>query len=370
MSRIVVSVSNDLVTDQRVKKICQTLFDEGFEVLLIGRKLPESIPIERPYKVSRMKLFFRKKFWFYMELNIRLFFKLLFTKKDILLANDLDTLLPNYLISLISGKKLVYDSHEFFTESPELIIRPKIQKVWLLIEKLIFPKLKNVITVNDIIARIYQEKYKVPVNVIRNISPRLKTKTVDEHWKKDIKKGNKMLIIQGTGINKDRGAEEAVAMMEYLEDMILIIVGGGDVIEELKLMIKHKNLEDKVKIFGKVPYEELLQFTLISDLCLSLDKGTNLNYEYSLPNKVFDFIQCQIPLMVSNRKIVADLVEKHQIGIVFREHDPLRMAETVKDAFKNKERYDMWKKNLISAAELYSWELESEKLIEIYKNLN
>ena len=164
MQRIIVSVTNDLVTDQRVKKVCESLQSFGFYITLIGRKLPNSLPISRDYKVIRMPLLFKTGKFFYAEYNIRLFFKLLFLKKDILLANDLDTLLPNYLISRLFSKKIVYDSHELYTEVPELISRPRTQNVWLKIEEFIFPKLKNVYTVNEKIAEIYSNKYNVPVN--------------------------------------------------------------------------------------------------------------------------------------------------------------------------------------------------------------
>jgi glycosyltransferase involved in cell wall biosynthesis len=368
--KIVVSVSNDLVTDQRVKKVCQTLHEEGFEIVLLGRKLPESLPIERPYRVSRMRLIFRKKVWFYAEFNLRLFFKLLFLKKDIMVANDLDTLLPNFLIAKLFGKKLVYDSHELFTEIPELMHRPKVRNVWLQIEKRIFPHLKNVITVNSEIARIFENKYQVPVKVIRNISPKLTLSLPSDSWIKEVKGTRKMLIIQGSGINKDRGAEEAVQMMPYLDDVLLLIIGSGDVIPDLKVMIQELHLDSKVKIIGKLPYLEMLQYTQIADLGLSLDKGTNLNYELSLPNKVFDYIQCSIPLMVSNRKVVAQIVQEAQIGVVFEEHHPKQMADLVKDALYDKERYQKWKTNLKLAAAKYNWENESQILKDIYKHLS
>jgi glycosyltransferase involved in cell wall biosynthesis len=370
MQRIVVSVTNDLVTDQRVRKVCDTLISLGFEILLIGRKLPDSLALDRAYPTYRMRLIFNKGFAFYAEYNLRLFFKLLFTKKDILLANDLDTLLPNYLISKLFRKKIVYDSHELFTEVPELTSRPKVQNVWLKIEKWIFPNLKNVITVNQIIASIYQDKYKVPIHVIRNISLRLSAFSPDLELSKKIKGSKKMLILQGSGINKDRGAEEAVKMMQYLKNTLLVIVGGGDVFEDLKTIIKKLHLEDKVLIIGKVPYDQLLKYTQIADLGLSLDKGTNLNYEYSLPNKVFDYIQCLVPLMVSNRKVVANLIQKNEIGIVFKEHNPKEMARLVKQAFSDEKQYKTWKENLVKAAEKYNWENESIKLKEIYTNLN
>jgi len=261
MKHIVISVTNDLVTDRRVEKVCLLLKKLNYEITLIGRKLPGSLPISRNYKTIRMNLLFRKGFLFYAEYNVRLFLKLLFIKKDILLANDLDTLSANYLISKIQKKKLVYDSHELFTEVPELVSRPKVQNVWLAIENHIFPKLKNVYTVNNEIAEFYGEKYKIPVKVIRNIAPKLINKTIDKALAERIKGKNKMLILQGSGINIDRGAEEAVMMMKYLENTVLFIIGGGDVFEKLKELVQKLDLKNKVFIKDKMSYNDLMEYT-------------------------------------------------------------------------------------------------------------
>ena len=223
---------------------------------------------------------------------------------------------------------------------------------------------------NDDIAKIYSNKYQVPVKVIRNITPELIDKKVDKTLSEKIKGENKMLILQGAGINIDRGAEEAVMMMQYLENTILFIIGGGDIFEKLKELVKKFNLKNKVFIKDKIPYKELMEYTKIADLGLSLDKGTNLNYELSLPNKVFDYIQAQIPLLVSNRKIVAELVTKNNIGLVTQTHNPKDLAKIVKDIFLDKEKINIWKTNLVKTSEVYTWKNESKKLIHIFNNLN
>ncbi len=370
MQRIIVSVINDLVTDQRVHKTCTTLTGMNYEVILIGRKLTNSLAINRTYKTIRMRLFFNKKFLFYAEYNIRLFFKLLFLKKDILLSNDLDTLLPNFIISKIFRKKLVYDSHELFTEIPELTNRPNVQKVWLSIEKYIFPKLKNVYTVNNSIASFYKGKYNIDVIVVRNIAPKLNNKTTDLAFADKIKGTKKMIILQGTGINIDRGAEEAIQMMQYLDNVILYIIGSGDVFENLKKLQTSLNLANKVFIKDKIPYNELMEYTKIADVGLSLDKGTNLNYEYSLPNKIFDYIQAQLPVLASNRKEVTDLITTCNIGLIVDSHNPKVLASKVQEMLSNTNQYSIWKENLVNVSMLYNWEKEKEQLITIFSNLS
>ena len=135
MKRILISVTNDLTTDQRVEKTCEVLSEIGYDVLLVGRKLKKSLPIQRNYKIIRFRLLFNVGFLFYAEFNIRLFIFLLFTKKDLLFSNDVDTLLPHYIISKLQNKKLVFDSHELFSEIPELVHKKRIKNVWFFLEK-------------------------------------------------------------------------------------------------------------------------------------------------------------------------------------------------------------------------------------------
>lgn len=365
--RVILSVTNDLVSDQRVHKIATSLSEMGFDLTIVGRVRPWSEPLNRKYKTHRFKLLFSTKVWFYAEYNIRLFFYLLFNRFDIYVANDLDTLLPNYLVSKIKNKSLVYDSHEYFTEVPELLSRPKIRNIWLKIEKYIFPKLKTIYTVNDSIAEIYNKLYKVDVRVIRNIAPKLKNKEIDLAFADKIKGSKKMLIMQGAGINIDRGAEELIEAMQFIENAVLYIIGSGDVFSQLQELVSLYNLKDKVFILGKMPYEQLMEYTKIADLGLSLDKGTNPNYENALANKVFDYIQAEIPLLVSNRKVVSKLVVDNGVGLVVSRVDAKSIAAGVNQVFADEKQLAEWKANLAVASKLYSWENEELNLKVIYK---
>src|SRR5579864_4697470 len=90
---VVVTVISDLVTDYRVHKICQTLHENGYRVLLTGSMNKRSLPLkQRDYQTYRLKTWFGKTFLFYVEYNIRLFFRLLREKAGIYLGNDLDVM--------------------------------------------------------------------------------------------------------------------------------------------------------------------------------------------------------------------------------------------------------------------------------------
>ena len=159
-------VSSDLITDQRVLKVAGSCHRHGYEVHLAGRMLPFSAPINQPYDCIRKSLKFNNSFLFYAELNIRLFFFLLFCKADILLANDTDTLTANFLASKLRKKKLVFDAHELFPEVPELTNRPNVKKVWTKIEDFFFPHLQHSYTVCNSIAAYYNHKYNINMKVV------------------------------------------------------------------------------------------------------------------------------------------------------------------------------------------------------------
>ncbi len=368
--RVLISVINDLVSDQRVHKTALVYKDAGYEVKLIGRQFKNSEPLNREYKSFRFRLCFNNKVWFYAEYNLKLFFYLLFQKLDVLHSNDLDTLLPNFLVSKIRRKPLIYDSHEYFTEVPELIARPLIRAVWLNIERFLFPKLKYVYTVNQSIADIYTRKYGVKVGVLRNMPFRLKNREIDESLKKTIKQGKRMLIMQGAGINVDRGAEELIQAMPMVENAILYIIGSGDVFPQLKQLVKDNHLSNQVFIVDRMPYEDLMEYTKIADIGLSLDKGTNPNYENSLPNKVFDYVQAGIPLLVSNRKVVAALVRDNAIGQICDSHQPHRLAQAINQMLNDTKALEQYRKQTLTLRDTLVWEHESQTLRKILQTIS
>lgn len=365
--KVIVSVINDLVTDQRVAKVCQSLTNMGFEILLVGRKLKKSLPLDnRPYKTHRMRLLFTKGPLFYIEFNKRLFFLLLFRKADLLVSNDLDTLLPNFIVSKMRGIPLVYDSHEYFTEVPELVNRKRVQKIWKSIERRIFPKLKQVITVNDSIADLYEKEYSIRPKVVRNIPFLNKSTVTKSRQELGLPTDKFILILQGSGINIDRGTEEMVEAMQYIHKAVLLIVGGGDVIGIIKRKVDELSIHDKVIFKPKQLYQDLMQYTANADIGLTLDKDTNLNYRFSLPNKLFDYIHAGIPVMASPLPELKKIIDQYNIGDFIPSHDPKQIAQKVNEIIENKEIMAIWKKNIKFAIQDLSWETEEHILKQVY----
>ena len=365
MKKVIVSVINDLASDQRVHKVCTTLTNMGFEVLLVGRKLPNSPKLEeRNYKTKRMRLLFTKGPLFYAEFNKRLLLLLLFRKFDLLVSNDLDTIMANYLASKWKSKPLVYDSHEYFTEVPELQGR-KAKQIWERIEAWIFPKLKDIITVNKSIANLYEKKYGRELKVVRNIPFRRSSIEVLTKTDLGIDEQQRIIILQGAGINMDRGAEEAVLAMKEVENAVLLIIGGGDVLEMLKQMVQENKLENKVKFIPRQAIDKLYAYTSLADIGLSLDKDTNLNYRYSLPNKIFDYIQCGTPVLASDLPEVKNIIQSYDVGVIVEDHNPKAIAKSINEMldadFKKSHQAQLAK-----AAEELVWENEEKVLKEIY----
>ncbi len=367
--RVIVSVINDLATDARVKKTCDELVGLGFEVILVGRKLRNSTEIVGwSFKTKRMHLLFTKGVFFYLFFNIRLFFILLFSKSDLFFSNDLDTLLPNYLVSKLKGIPLIYDSHELFCEVPELQKTPFKKKIWESLERMIVPKLKYCITVNQSIATIFEKKYKVKFTVTRNIPIPTNLENPKSREDLHIDSKKKMILMQGAGINMDRGAEELVLAMKHVEDAVLYIIGSGDVWNNLKLLITENKLESKVVLISKLPKQALMNYTRYAHLGISIDKNTNLNYLYSLPNKLFDYIHADVPVLASRMVEVEEIIKKYDIGCFIDSHEPNHIAQRITQAL-NSDHYSRWKQNSVVAKKALTWEEERKGLINLVQSI-
>ena len=363
--RMIVSVTNDLVTDQRVHKVCTSLQEFGYDVLLVGRSLPASPELsDRSYPCRRMRLFFRRSVLFYAEYNLRLFFLLLFSRAYGFLSNDLDTLPANFLAARLRGKKLYYDSHEYFTEVPELLHRPGIKKVWETLEKLMLPSLTHTYTVSQAVADAYVEKYHIRMQVIRNFPRKA---MVSRESGIDLKEGGKRILLYQGVVNVDRGLEEAVEAMKYVPDTIFYIAGRGDIDHALREQVRTSGLEDRVRFLGAIPFEQLPSVTAQADLGLSIEKMVGLNYTYALPNKLFDYIHAGVPVLVSPLPEIKKVLEQYWIGAFIESHDPRHIAEKINALLNDSEGRSRMKAALKEAREVYCWEKEEEKLRQLFE---
>jgi glycosyltransferase involved in cell wall biosynthesis len=344
---IIVSVINDLATDQRVLRSAAVLTEQGYKVILFGRELKNSPDIDHlPYTCKRIKMVFTKGLLFYLFFNWRLFHYLLFAKADALFSNDLDTLLPNYLVAKFKKLPLIYDSHELFCEVPELQNTPLKKKIWETLEKKIVPKLNHCITVNNSIADHFKAKYSIIFDVVRNIPEEVKVFQDKSKTELNFPQNKTILILQGAGINIQRGAEELVEAMQFVNNAHLFIIGGGDVFDYLKRSVTALNLTDKITIKSKMPKKELLLYTRNADIGISIDKDTNLNYHYSLPNKLFDYTQANIAVLATRLPEIESLINTYDIGCFIDNHEPKHIAERINYMISSGQ-LEKWKKNTI-----------------------
>jgi glycosyltransferase involved in cell wall biosynthesis len=362
--KVVSVVSNDIVTDNRIHKIALSLEAYGYEVTVIGRKFKNSEKrLDRPYKVRRFRLWFNRGPLFYLNLNLRFFFYLLLSDIRIILSNDLDTLLSCSLAASLRRKQLVFDSHELFPEVPELVHRPVVRKIWQILEKKLISKIKFGFTVSPSIADFYFNTYGVKFELIRNLG---NFRFDYEFEEIDKSQKQKTIIYQGS-LNIGRGLEILIESMQQIDGAILQIIGSGDVAPKLIRLTKKLNLEDKVRFIGRLPLERLWEFTASASIGISLEENLGLNYQYALPNKLFDYIQARIPVIISDLPEMTGIVNKYRIGKVLVERTPEKLAEIIKEMLKEEVVQDEYAVNLELAARELCWEKEEEKLIKLFK---
>lgn len=361
MKSITFTVTNDLTYDQRMQRICGTLSSEGYNVLLVGRKLSSSLPVkEETYKQKRLPCFFAKGKLMYFEFNIRLFISLLFITTDCYCAIDLDTILPNYYASKIRRKKRVYDAHELFTEQKEIVTRPAIHKVWLKIEKFAVPKFTNGYTVNRFIADEFNKRYGVNYPVVRNL-PTL------QRLLRATDKINRFIIYQGA-VNEGRSFETLIPAMKLVQAR-LIICGDGNFFEKAKQLIKEHKLEGTIELRGLVTPGELKKLTPTAYAAVMLFEGTGLNQYQSLANRFFDYIMAGVPQVCVDYPQYQAINNKYEVAYLINNTNSETIAAALNNLLNNDVYYNRLQQNCLKAREELNWQAEEKILLDFYSSV-
>lgn len=338
-------------------RICTSLAQNGYRVTLIGRRLRHSSPLpQRPFEQKRLRCLFNKGFLFYAEYNVRLFFYLLFQKTDLVCAIDLDTILACLFISKLKRTERVYDAHEYFTELKEVRTRPRVKKIWTLIERFALPRFRQGYTVSDGLAAEFKRNYGVDYSVIRNL-PVLK----------DLPEGTPhepFLLYQGV-VNEGRGFEYLIPAMKQVACR-LVICGNGNFMPQLKALIAEHKVQDKIELKGMLPPEELLPIAARATLGLALAEKEGINQYLALPNKFFDYVHAGLPQLTMNYPEYARINSEHKVAILIDKLSTDHIAIAITNALNNPPLLSELRSNCLAARTVFNWQNEEKKLIEFY----
>ncbi|MEO8584350.1 MAG: glycosyltransferase [Flavitalea sp.] len=358
--RLYFTVTNDLSYDQRMIRICNSLAENGYEVVLVGRKTYGSIPLlHTPFIQKRLDGFFNSGFLFYAEFNIRLFFFLLFKKMDGICAIDLDTILPCYLISKLKRVPRVYDAHELFCEMKEIAGRPFIHKCWKRIEQLMVPCFKKGYTVNSLIAEEFYKMYRVRYAVIRNmpvLSP------IESLTKQEI-----YILYQGA-VNEGRCFETLIPAMQHVNAK-LIICGDGNFMQQTKELVQKYGVADRVIFKGKISPTELKNQTLGAFAGVTLFENNGQSNFLSLGNRFFDYMQAGLPQLCVGYPLYKQINDQYGFALLIDDPGMEQIAAGLNKLLSDELLYESLRKNALLARKELNWNNEERILVEFYREI-
>ncbi len=289
-------------------------------------------------------------------------------KADVVVAHDLPMLAVGCRLAEEFGARLVYDSHELYSEQE--FSRGQ-RASWAQVERRHIHACDRVITVNPSIARELEARYGVAdVAVIHNAErielQRERSWYLHEHF--GIPREHRVLLFQG-GFSAGRNLVELVEAMALLPHagIHLVLLGDGQLAGPLARLVERKGMASRVHLHPAVAQARLLEVTAAADAGVIPYQAICLNNYYCTPNKLFEFIAAGLPILASDLPELRRLVEENGIGCVGDLATPKAIANMIEAFFSDGQRLQRWREQLAVVRLELSWQQEGERLKQIYK---
>ncbi len=399
---ILMTTADHLMIDRRILQEAKTLVEQGHQVtLLAGFECPEresyvqdGIRIERfvyDWGDSRFPPLARRyglepgskgygwawrlfRAWANRVAKLSSFEQFIYDRMseyqvDILHVHDFPMLAPAVELAKLRKVPLIYDAHELYYAQVQL---PKaVQDKYKKKEAALIKQVDAAITVNPYIAQLMADRYEVKApHVILNaapLAPMKETSLLRSRF--NLPADANVLLYQGW-ISDNRGIERLVDAAEKFQDNIyLVVVGYGAYEDALKEQVARKGLQSRVLFYGGVPSAELHELTCDADLGVIPYHGVDENNYFCSPNKLFEFAIAELPFVCNDLPFLSDVVKTYGNGLLADLGSSNSIAETVNSLFSDPVRLSALKDGARKARGTMNWEVESEKLLGIYKGV-
>ena len=279
-------------------------------------------------------------------------------------CHDLNTLHIGFFVKLIKPKThLIYDAHELETEQiPGNSLRKKISKIW---ERILISRIDSFITVNDSIKENYEYIYGVKKSIVLFNSPNrtiITQKSSELRETLKLSSSDVLYIYQG-GVSEGRGIEIILEAFSRLPNYLHVVFMGSGSLEGI---IKESSRKfSNIHIVPPVTYARLPIVTSGADIGLLLYENTCQNNYLCSPNKLFEYVNSEIPFICSPLYELTKLVKKFGIGVVLEKND----IDSLISAVLSCPTSNIPKESFLRLKELFSWEVQEEKLLRLYSDI-
>ncbi len=261
---------------------------------------------------------------------------------------------------------LIYEPHELETETASMSGWRKPVAKW--VEHVLIRHVDAVCLVNQSIADRYKQAYHLKnVWIVKNVPYRSEHNPVQTGQLREaigLSPKSALLYIYQGGLVSGRGVECLIDAFERLPpDKHLVLMGFG----ELESFVKEASLRhSNIHFMPAVRPEEVKEYTVDADVGLSLAENVSLNNYLCLPNKLFEYVACGVPPIVSDFPEMGRLVDEFDCGWKIPPN-----ADALRDLINamTPEAITAKRANTREASRRYCWQEEERALLAMYQAL-
>ena len=372
-------VRNAYTHDTRVEKEARTLVAAGYRVTVVADAapgLPEresrggSDVVRVPRRGPRLP---GLRFALH---EMRLARRLRALRPDVFHAHDSNALLPVAIAARSLRVPFVYDAHDLWLGRPRRERSRAYfalnQAYYAVLERLLVPRAAVTITVSPPIVDHLRARYGLErVALVPNYPEApVDGRVVDVRTlpgSDRIDAGRPVVLYLG-GLMAGRGLEQLVDAIALEPAAQLVLVGDGMLAGQLSERARRAGVGDRVHLLPPVAPDDVIAVAASADIGVSPIVPSCLNYRYSLPNKLFQYMAAGIPVVASDFPQVRDIVEGARCGVVTDTTRPGEMAWAIRRVLDDPtEARAMGERGRDAVAERYNWATAAATLEEVYR---
>ena len=99
-------------------------------------------------------------------------------------------------------------------------------------------------------------------------------------------------------------------MEDVFKKCDLVVLGTGVFRTKYEKLASELGITDRIHFLGNIDQKELINYTAGADIGVALIENISKSYYYALPNKLFEYIMANVPVLISDlpqmKKIVDD----------------------------------------------------------------